>query len=170
MRGIAGGLLGQIKAAMPRMVGQMAVSAAAKYAEKFSEEKPSGSYSVTYGEPWTWQQYAAALGVAMLAPKVLGKFVNPASFMAGAVDLIMGKALYTEAIGRVPAAQKFLGEAGDYEVQYAPDGQGYVSIDGNYQAMQGLVEATALGELVPERPLDGADYFQNRNTSSNYSY
>jgi hypothetical protein len=170
MRGLAGGLMGQIKAAMPRMVGQMAVSAAAKFAEQYGGKSQGGSFSITYGEPWSWQQYAAAIGVAMFAPKVIGKFVNPQAFTAGAVDLILGKALYTEAISRVPAAQKFLGEAGDYAVQYDQDGQGYVNIDGNYQAMQGLVEATALGELVPERPLDGADYFTNRNTSSGYSY
>lgn len=179
MRGLAGGLMGQIKTAMPRMVGQMAVSAAAKFAERFGGKSAGGSFSVTYGEPWTWQQYAAALGVALLAPKFVGRWVNPAAFTTGAVDLIVGKALYTEAIARVPAAQKFLGEAGDYEVQYDPrNGQGYVNVDGNFEAMQGLVERSALdglvdappyGELVPAGPLGTADYRANRN-SSEYSY
>jgi hypothetical protein len=177
MGGMMGTITAQLKGAMPRMLGQLAVGAVAKYAERFGGKSEGGAFSPTYGEPWTMQQYLAAGAVALLAPRFLGKYLNASSFQTGAIDLIMGKLLYTEAIARFPAAQKFLGEAGEYDVQYQ-GGQGYVNVDGNYEAMQGLVERTALGDLVETPaygslvdagPMGEADYRLDR-ASDPYGY
>lgn len=166
-----------VKTAGPRIIGQIAASAAANYAEKWGGS-PGGQFSRTYGESWTWQQYAAALAATAIGSKLLGKWVNPASFVTGALDLIIGKAVYTEAFAKVPQLSKYLGETGDYDAQYDPrSGQGWLNVDGNYEAMQGLVEATALGTLVEPgygeitsaRALDGVNWSSNQN-SDKYSY
>jgi hypothetical protein len=163
-----GNIKGMLMGGVQRLSGTIVVAAAAKFAERWGGKSSGGGFSAMYGEPWTWQQYAAGLAAALFGGKLLGKFVNPVAFQTGAIDFLLGKALFTEGIARMPELQKYLGEAQENSTYYDPNGQGYMAQDGQYVAMQGLVESNqydGLGTLVQSNALDGvADYVNGRNT------
>lgn len=107
--------------------------------------------SPTAGEGWSLPQYAIAGAVAMWAPPLLRRFIDPNEFRRGVVDLMVQKLVYTELIARSPMLQQQFGAGG-----VAYDGhQAYVESGGQWNAMQGLVEKSALDGLVEMSPLDG---------------
>jgi hypothetical protein len=154
-----GGLMGEFKAALPRLAGTLVTSAAVRFVAQKFPGTAYGSASPTGGEPWSPISYAVGLGVAMFAPKLLGKFVNATEFRRGAVDLLLRKAVYTGIIARSETAQQWLG-ASEGDQIYDPSGQGYIYDDGSYQAMQGLVDTRELpmGTLVDTQVLPMGTY------------
>lgn len=146
--------MNEIKGAFPRLVGKLAVAAAVNAAAKYLPGSTSmGGPSSLAGEPWGWQQYAAAAVTAIFAPKLLGKFVNATEFRRGAIDLIMTKLVWTNVISRVPMAQQWFGAIGDQV--YDSDGQGWIEDNGQMHALQGLVTSGPLDGLVTSGPMDG---------------
>lgn len=159
-----GSVMGVIKSAAPRMVGQLAVAAAVKFAERFGGKSAGGNMSTAYGEPLSWKQYLAGAAIALLAPKFVGRFVNAQQFQVGAIDYLLGKLVWTEGIARSQVATRFLG-APDGATYYDPDGQGWMSDGEQFNAMQGLVDAGPMDGLVDAGPMDGiADWGRSTNT------
>lgn len=147
-----GGITAEIKAGLPRLAGKLAVAAAIKYVKA---SNVMGGPSSIAGEPWGWQQYAVAAGVAMFAPKLLGRFINPTEFRRGAIDLMLTKALWTGVISKSAKAQELFGEIADGTQIYDSDGQGYLYDNGRAHAMQGLVTSGPMDGLVTGGPMDG---------------
>ena len=148
--------MNEVKQAVPRLVGKLAVAGAVNAAAKYLPGSTSmGGPSSLAGEPWGWQQYAVAAGVAMFGPKLLGRFVNATEFRKGAVDLILQKLVWTNVISRVPVAQQWFGAIGDGTQVYDSDNQGWIMDNGQYHALQGLVTKGPLDGLVTKGPLDG---------------
>lgn len=150
-----------------RVVGMIAAAAAVKFAAKWNVASQEVT-SEAFGARISWQQYAAGVAVAVILPKFVGRFINPSQFQMGAVDFLVGKAVFIEAVGRVPILQQYLGDAD--AVSYTPDGQAWLQSGNTWAAMQGLVEAGpydrgGLHGLVDAGPLDGTDpYTQGRSS------
>lgn len=146
--------MSEVKAGIPRLAGKLAVAAAINAAKRWLPNTASmGNPSSLAGEPWGLAQYGVALAVAVLGPKLLGKFVNPTEFRRGAVDLILQKAVWTQGIARIPMAQQWFGAIGDQE--YDNNGQGWIEDGGQMHAMQGLMSAGPMDGLVSKSPFDG---------------
>lgn len=148
------------------MLGQLAVAAAGTYARRFDDKlSTGGAFSKSFGEPWGWKQYAAGAAVAFLAPRFLKKWINPQAFTTGALDFLLGKALFTEVVIRVPKGPEFFGALPDGATSYDYDGQGYMYQDGQAVAMQGLYSEGPMDGLYREGPMDGIpDYLNNTNS------
>lgn len=166
--GFATGIMGAIKSAAPRMVGQLAVAAAVKFAERFGGKSSGGNMSTAYGEPLSWMQYAAGAAIALFAGKVVGRFVNAQQFQVGAIDYLLGKLVWTEGIARSSVATRFLGSP-DGSTYYDPDGQGWMSDGQQFNAMQGLVDAGPMDGLYEAGPMDGIADFSRSTNSDPYS-
>lgn len=146
-------LTNELKPALQRTLGMLV----AGWAVRRWSSTPGGIWpgqahtSPTAGEGWSLPQYAIAGAIAMWAPPLLKRFIDPREFRRGVVDLMVQKLVYTEAIARSPMLQRQFGTG---DVAY--DGhQAYVESGGRWNAMQGLVEKSALDGLVEMSPLDG---------------
>jgi hypothetical protein len=158
-RKISGGGLGlnsvmsEVRSALPRMLGVLAASWCVRRYSQAAGGVWNGQAHTSQlaGEGWGLPQYAIAGAVALIGPRIVKRFVNPAEFRRGVVDLMVQKFVFTEAISRSPALQAQFG-AGDIGYQ---GNQAYVDSGGRWQAMQGIVAASPLDGLVDASALDG---------------
>lgn len=158
----ARGMLMNLKKGLPNgkeLVGiggaVLAVSAGTKF---FADGAPvfagSGPTSLA-GEPWNAKQYAAAIGLSLIGGPLLDRFVRGSghAFTLTGIVFTIAKTVMPLAM-KVQTLQKFLGEA-EGDVRVDEDGQSWILQGGRWNALQGLVNATAMDGLEEQNALDG---------------
>lgn len=154
--GGGGSLMSAGKSLGVMALGMLAVSALTKRLPA-ATDMGAGPSSIA-GERWSMAQYGGALAIALIAPKFVGKFVDPTAFRNGALGLIAGKVVFTEILPKVPGASRFLGADPDGSVKVDDvTGQAYIMANGTWQALQGLVHENRMDGLVHENRMDGRD-------------
>lgn len=130
------------------------------------------------GRSWTLGNYI----VGYLALRVFAGFLSKggrsafgAAFFRGGFDLLLTKAVWTEGFSRSTWLQEQFGQAGHYAplgqadgaVTYDQSGQGWMMMDGQWQALQGMGQLVTagpldggMGQLVTAGPLDGYGFGQ----------
>lgn len=156
LRGLGGGMpSGKTIAGVA--LGALLLSASTKALAQGAPLFAGSGPSSLFGEPWNAKQYMAAAGVALIGPRVAEKLVRGSGQAVGltALAVIVGKTIMPM-LGKVPALQKFLGEAGDDgDITVDEDGQTWMKQGGRWVALQGLVETSALDALDESNAMDG---------------
>ena len=155
--GETGAVFSEMKSAIPRMLGMMATAWAVRRWGGQGGLFGTQHTSPMMGQSWSFAQYAIAGAVAAFGPRLLGKWINPSEFRRGAVDLMVQKFIWTEGLARNQWAQQQFGQ----DIAMGPQNQLYYDQGGQWNAMQGLVEASPLDGLVEASPLDGDLNYQD---------
>lgn len=128
------------------------------------------------GRSWTLWNYI----VGYLALRVVAGFLSKggraafgAQFFRGGFDLLLTKAVWTEGFARSTWLQEQFGQhyaplgQADGAVTYDQSGQGWMMMDGQWQALQGMGQLVTagpldgrMGQLVTAGPLDGYGFGQ----------
>jgi len=153
LRGGFGKIAAMGKGLLPLGLGMLAAAALAKKVGDGSIGE--GGPSSIGGEPWTWTQYAAAVGVGFLGSQFVGKIgLNGEKFFDGALGLALMKGVFTFIVPKSETLKKYIGA--DDELEYDPaTGQMWMFENGKKVALQGLVTASPLDGLVTASPMDG---------------
>jgi hypothetical protein len=160
-----GALGADLRDAWPRFLGKLWVAwAVRRWGAQFGGGGLFGTpqTSPTAGESWTLGQYFIGYLALTVGSNFFGRWVSPAQFRQGGIDLLFTKLAWTEGIARSQWAQTQFGAAtygqAEGDVQQTPDGQTWLQQGGQWVALQGqLVQSSPLdGALVSASPLDGA--------------
>lgn len=148
--GLSFGWSEALQGAVGRLLGKAAAAWVVRSWGNTEENQISGGVSPTTGMRWSFLNHVLCIGTGVVAGVFLGKKAPKlaANMFAGAVDLSMTKAFWSEIVHRTTSGPKYLG-ATDGQVYEDGKGGTFIRQGGQWVPMMALEQA---------RSMDGLEY------------